>query len=82
MVYARHANDSYSFVLKLTLPGHYGIKFAFSLHYVTCSEVDPTGSLWYIFSVLYRAGKFVLKLTLPGHYGIEHNGGPDKTRRF
>ena len=35
-----------------------------------CSEVDPTGSLWYKHVNELCGDHGVLKLTLPGHYGI------------
>ena len=57
-------------VLKLTLPGHYGIKNWDSIVAWFSSEVDPTGSLWYIQRAFSLANDKVLKLTLPGHYGI------------
>ena len=41
-----------------------------------CSEVDPTGSLWYMHVVTGTDGVCVLKLTLPGHYGIMNSGCP------
>ena len=57
-------------VLKLTLPGHYGISFRHQHATQARSEVDPTGSLWYTGTPGTRIRRHVLKLTLPGHYGI------------
>ena len=37
---------------------------------MSSSEVDPTGSLWYISVYISKINEQVLKLTLPGHYGI------------
>ena len=58
-------------VLKLTLPGHYGIRSCFPFLDILSSEVDPTGSLWYTRSPRLPPPHLVLKLTLPGHYGIK-----------
>ena len=57
-------------VLKLTLPGHYGILSFADLRNADRSEVDPTGSLWYKKERLRGKHRPVLKPTLPGHYGI------------
>ena len=38
---------AFAAVLKLTLPGHYGISRIVHISAAACSEVDPTGSLWY-----------------------------------
>ena len=89
----RCSSSHFQSVLKLTLPGHYGIlrghfcapstrfwswPYRVIMVYFSskttprcsCSEVDPTGSLWYNKFLLFLSAPFVLKLTLPGHYGI------------
>ena len=58
-------------VLKLTLPGHYGIDVLEVCEAIWCSEVGPTGPLWYTLLQLDAVFINVLKLTLPGHYGID-----------
>ena len=64
------SDSDVSTVLKLTLPGHYGIKSWNVVRACDSSEVDPTGSLWYKFDEDSEDVVYVLKLTLPGHYGI------------
>ena len=69
-------------VLKLTLPGHYGIGNGICYGGIGGSEVDPTGSLWYTISLYNTFPNQVLKLTLPGHYGITCRWRTCGTRPF
>ena len=75
-------NHSAEPVLKLTLPGRYGIESEPRRLVGTGSEVDPTGSLWYKSQTLSCVENFVLKLTLPGHYGISPASPPHPSAPF
>ena len=79
LLHGRRLNTT---VLKLTLPGHYGIMPLSTARETKGSEVDPTGSLWYNRLRFEYDNLNVLKLTLPGHYGIKIEAGSKKEYVF